>query len=126
MPRLITSLPAARLASVLRASSANRYGGIRSRRRLGRSCLEVDVSGEPTQLLHEVWGEFAGEDGHGPARQAGFEIVCDLDLEFAAVQNDGDRRGTAVEHVSHRGSRRPGAARGRLPHAALEDARADF
>ena len=32
IPRLITSMPAARLSAILRSSSANMYGGIASRR----------------------------------------------------------------------------------------------
>ena len=57
IPRLITSTPAARLAATLRSSSANRYGGIRSRRLLGRM-----------QLLYEVVGQAAARTRALPSR----------------------------------------------------------
>src|SRR5947199_347564 len=49
MPRLITSIPAARLAAIFRSSSANRYGGIRWRRLVG--CTELVPDDLGTDLL---------------------------------------------------------------------------
>src|SRR5437588_5864456 len=114
IPRLITSMPAARLAAILRSSSANRYGGMRSRRLLDR-----------TQLLHEIVGERSAEHRHGPARQVDAEVLPYLDFELAAVERYNHWRGPAFEHVSHGGSRRAGSTGAGLSHAALKDAGSD-
>src|SRR5581483_8542874 len=81
MPRLITSTPAARLSAILRSSWANAYGGIFSRRLLGFM-----------QLLFELFAERAGEHRPRPACQVDLQVGPDLDLQLAAVQDDGDRR----------------------------------
>src|SRR5258708_14920153 len=114
MPRLITSTPAARLAATLRSSSANRYGGMRSRRSL---CL--------IQLLAEFVTELATVDGHRPARQRDAQLLVDLHLQLAAVEQDPHVGGAAREAVRDRGAARAGARRQGLPHPALEDAGAD-
>src|SRR5580700_6411616 len=102
MPRLITSIPASRLEAILRSSSANRYGGISSRRLLGFM-----------QLLDEFVGQDAAVHGHGPAGQVDVQILPHFDLELAPVEDHGDRRMAATEHVRDRGASRPGAAGGR-------------
>src|SRR4029077_14623922 len=74
MPRLITSTPAARLAAILRSSSANAYGGMRSRRLLGLIQLLRCLSGERVSdsydllpLPLELLAQAAGEHGQRPA-----------------------------------------------------------
>src|SRR5437588_12594939 len=80
MPSLITSMPAARLAEIFRSSSANRYGGICSRRLLDR-----------IQLLQEIVGEGAAEHRHRPARQVDVQVRPHLGLQLPAVERDRDR-----------------------------------
>src|SRR5947208_9218577 len=139
MPRLITSAPAARLAAILRSSSAKAYGGIRCRRSLGftatASTLAADRAPAATsssscggrQLLHEHIAEPALVHGLGPSRQRHLELLVHLDLELSPVQHD--------RHVCARlhriaalrppdGVGRGGAAcarsrRERLPHSPL-------
>src|ERR1700691_3235489 len=77
MPRLMTSTPAARLAEIFRSSSANAYGGMRSRRLLGL-----------IQLLHEVVTQATLEHEHRPACQIHAQILPYLDFELAAVEHD--------------------------------------
>src|SRR5271169_5026826 len=113
MPRLITSTPAARLARTLRSSSANMYGGIRSRRLLRR-----------IQLLYEFLGERAPEHRDRPARELDLKFVTDVDPKLAAVEHDRDRRAAPVEDIGHGGPGRPGAAGRGLPLSPLEDPRA--
>src|SRR5262249_23348507 len=113
IPRLTTSTPAARLARTLRSSSANRYGGIRSRRLLRRM-----------QLLDEGFGECAAEHRHRPPRQFDVQLVGDLDAEHTAVKDDRDRRRGArgpVHHVSDSRAGGAGSARRGPPPPALED-----
>src|SRR5258708_22980524 len=110
MPRLITSTPAARLAATLRSSSANRYGGMRSRRSL---CL--------IQLLAEFVTELATVDGHRPARQRDAQLVVDLHLQLAAVEQDARVGGSAREAIGDPRAPRARAPRQRLPHPPLED-----
>src|ERR1700753_2958566 len=110
MPRLITSMPAARLAAILRSSSANRYGGIFSRRLLGRM-----------QLLDEIVRQGSGVDRHRPAAEGNVQILLDLDGQLAAVEHDRDGGIAAVEHVCDGRPRRTGPARGGLSDPALED-----
>src|SRR5436190_22792797 len=110
MPRLMTSTPVARLAWILRSSSANRYGGIRSSRLEGRIRWARSVSAEPTQLLHELLCELSAEDGHRPARQRDAEAFAHRDLELAAVERNGHGRTAAVQHEADRGARRARAA----------------
>src|SRR5690348_17265333 len=125
MPRLITSTPAARLAWILRSSSANRYGGMRSSRLEGRIRWARSISGEPTQLLHELLSELSAEDGHSPPRQRNAEAIAYHDLELAAVECNGHLRTSAAQHEGHRGAGRTGPARRSLPHSPLEDPRPD-
>ena len=71
-------MPAARLAAILRSSSANRYGGI------------LRVAGAYSvvmQLLDEFIGERAAEHRHRPAGQRYVQILPHLDLELAAVEH---------------------------------------
>src|SRR5260370_41980422 len=114
MARLMASTPAARLAATLRSSSANRYGGMRSRRSL---CL--------IQLLAEFVTELATVDGHRPACQRDAQLVVDLYLQLTAVEQDAHIGRAAAEAVSDRGAARAGARRESLPHPALEDPGAD-
>src|SRR6202012_3508396 len=114
IPRLITSMPAARLAAILRSSSANRYGGIFSRRLLGRM-----------QLLDEIVRQGSGVDRHRPAAEGNVEILPHLDRQLAAVEHDRDGRIAAGEHVRDGGTGRTGPARRGLSDAALEDTGAD-
>src|SRR5271167_1829609 len=111
IPRLITSTPAARLAAILRSSSANRYGGMRSRRSLG--CM---------QLLEEFGAERRPIDGHGPAGEGQIQVLVELDEELAAVEAHGHRGATAAPDVRDRGPARAGARRQRLADPPLEDA----
>ncbi len=67
-------MPAARFSLTLRSSSANRYGGIFSRRLLGL-----------LQLLDEVVGEPAAENRHRPAAQVDLQVLSHFHLELAAV-----------------------------------------
>src|SRR5438552_16718742 len=97
MPRLITSTPAARLAAILRSSSANAYGGMRSRRWLGFIRLPphrlnglAPPSGELLELSPELLAESAGKDGQRPARQVYTRLIADLPRELPAVSPDGD------------------------------------
>src|SRR5665213_4037843 len=110
MPRLITSTPAARLAAILRSSSANAYGGMRSRRLLGLM-----------QLLHEVVTQAAVKYGSRPACQIHTQILPHLDLQLAAIEHDRDGSAplsspSPAEHVCDRGARGAGARGQRLPH----------
>src|SRR6185312_3835675 len=114
MPRLITSIPAARLSEILRSSWANRYGGIWSRRLLGLM-----------QLLDELIGERAGEDRHRPAAQGNVEALPHLDLELAPVEDAGHRGFAAGQDVGHRGAGGAGPAGRGLADPTLEDPRAD-
>src|SRR5450755_211669 len=109
IPRLITSTPAARLAATLRSSSANRYGGMRSRRLLDRM-----------QLLYEFVGERSAIHRNRPAAQIDLQFLPHLDLQLAAVECDRDRRVAPLQDVCDSGARRAGPARGSLPHPALE------
>src|SRR3954452_19185836 len=90
IPSEITSTPCAFFKAILRSSSANRYGGIRSRRSAG--CM---------QLLDELVGELAPVYGDGPAGQVDVQVLLHLDLELAAVQLHGHGRVAAREHVGH-------------------------
>src|SRR5450755_3495103 len=112
IPRLITSIPAARLAATLRSSSANRYGGIRSRRLLGFM-----------QLLDQVVGELAPEHRDRPTAQVHVEVLPNLYLELSPLEHDRNGRVPAPKHVGDRGAGGAGPAGGGLPHAALEDPR---
>src|ERR1700737_4855966 len=114
MPRLITSTPAARLAATLRSSSANRYGGIRSRRSL---CL--------IKLLVKVVAEAPGIDRYRPATEVDIQVLSDHDLQFAAVEHDLDGWRAASEPVGDGGAAGAGPGRHRLSDSALEDPRAD-
>ena len=51
--------------------------------------------------------------------------LVDVDHQLAAVEHDGHRRVAAAQHVGDRRAARAGAGGHRLPHPALEDARAD-
>src|SRR5579859_7643323 len=114
MPRLITSIPAARLACTLRSSSANRYGWICSSRLLDR-----------TKILHELRGHPAREHRQRPAGEPDVQILPHLDLELTTVQHHGDGRIAAPEDVGDRGAGGAGAARLGLPHPAFEYSRPD-
>src|SRR3954453_13667785 len=114
MPSEMTSTPAAFLAAILRSSSANRYGGIRSRRSDG--CM---------QLLDELSGQLAPEHRDRPAGQVDVQVLPHLDLELAAVEAHGHGRVAAAGDV---GDGRAAGTRARgqgLAHATLEDAGAD-
>src|SRR5438067_1597851 len=106
----MTSTPAARLALILRSSSANRYGGIRSRRLLGR-----------IELLDELIGKGAVEYGDSPPSQRYVKIRGDLDLELAAIEDHLDRGAAAFQDIGYGRSSGAGAAGRCLPHPALED-----
>src|SRR5262245_8719561 len=104
MPRLITSIPSSRLASIFRSSSANMYGGIASRRadgsaralfwevliglgRLGRRSRGGFLAlGEVLEGAEQLLGEVSRADGLGPPSQGHSEVVCDLDQQLPAVQ----------------------------------------
>src|SRR4051794_12471034 len=104
IPSEITSTPCAFFKAILRSSSANRYGGIRSRRSAG--CM---------QLLDELVGQLAPIHGDRPAGQVDVQVVGDVDLELAAVQADGDGRVAALERVGDGGAARAGARGHGLP-----------
>src|SRR5271169_5176424 len=118
MPRLITSTPAARLSAILRSSCAYAYGGMRSRRLLGL-----------IQLPFEVLAQATREHGPRPACQAHAQILPHLHLELPAVQHHFYARSRfrrcSSESKGNRRAARAGARGQRLPHAALEDPRAD-
>src|SRR3954454_21906993 len=114
MPSEITSTPASFLAAILRSSSANRYGGIRSRRSDG--CM---------QLLDEVGGELAPVHRDGPAGQVDVQVLLHLDLELAAIEPDRYRRLAAAQHVRHGCSDGSGPGGEGFPDTTLEDAGAD-
>ena len=107
-PSVITSMPAARFAAILRSSWANRYGGMRSRRSL---CL--------IELLAEVVGERAREHGHRPAGQGHVQILPDLDRQLAAVEAHDD-----LGAARRRGGRRPPRRSRRSPRRASRRRRA--
>src|SRR6476620_6218303 len=100
MPRLITSIPSSRFASIRRSSSANMYGGIASRRWEGaarpfflvgaamrsRKSRSAEVFERPQQLRREL----SSEERLGPARQQHRQVVPDLDLELASVELDSE------------------------------------
>src|SRR5437016_2044801 len=108
MPRLITSAPAARLAAILRSSSAKAYGGIRCRRSLGftatASTLAADRAPAATsssscggrQLLHEHIAEPALVHGLGPSRQRHLELLDRVQLDGAL--RIADRNVTKAPH----------------------------
>src|SRR6059058_81800 len=148
MPRLITSAPAARSAAILRSSSANAYGGMRSRRLLGFIQLPPHrlnglspPSGELLKLAHELLAQKSAKDGQRPACQVYAQLLVYLYLELATVEHNrdphrpgetarsgtgrGGRRGRLFERVGNRGAACAGAAREGLPHPALEDTRPD-
>src|SRR5579884_110514 len=112
IPRLITSIPAARWAATLRSSSANRYGGIRSRRLLGR-----------IELLGELGGDRAAEHRDRPARQLDAQVLRHVDLQLTPIELDRYRRLASRQHVGDGGAGGAGSAGSRLPHAPLEDPR---
>src|SRR4051812_4357672 len=114
MPSEITSTPASFFSRTLRSSSANRYGGRRSRRLLG--CM---------QLSHQFLADSSSVHGPGPAGQVHVQILPDGDLELTAVERDGHRALYPAQHRGDGGAGGPGAGRHRLPHPALEDARPD-
>src|SRR3954465_13372272 len=111
MPSEMTSTPCSFFAAILRSSSANRYGGIRSRRSAG--CM---------QLLDELVGELAPVHRDRPAGQVDVQVVGDLDLELAAVEADGHGRVASLPGVGDGGAACARARGHRLPHPALEDA----
>src|SRR3954468_3398674 len=114
MPSEITSIPCAFFSRILRSSSANRYGGMRSRRLLGL-----------IQLLYELVAERCGVHALRPASQGHVQVLAHLHLEVAAVEVHRHGARPALQHVSHGGSARTGPGRERLPHAPLEYARCD-
>src|SRR3954470_10238019 len=75
MPSEMTSMPAARFSRTLRSSSANRYGGMRSRRLLG--CM---------QLLEEFVGQLPPVYRDGPTGQVHVQILVDLHPELTPVE----------------------------------------
>src|SRR4051812_30552743 len=79
MPRLITSMPCALFSEIFRSSSANRYGGRRSSRSLVF-----------TKFLQEFIGERPAVHGDRPSGQGHVHVLPHLDLEFAAIELDGD------------------------------------
>src|SRR6185503_9841047 len=100
MPRLMTSIPAARLSEIRRSSSANMYGGIASRRREGAATPRLRVSGVALarslrERLDQLRRELALEDRLRPTGEGHFELGRDLDLELAAVELDGERAARA-------------------------------
>src|SRR5438874_4763147 len=140
MPRLITSAPAARLAAILRSSSANAYGGTRCRRSLGfiatapapragpASADEGWSSCRGRQFLHEHIAELAPVDGLGPPGQRHLEFLVHLDLQLSPIEHDRDARArlhvvaalAPRHHVGDGGAACARARRERLPHSALE------
>src|SRR5882757_7345144 len=97
MPRLMTSMPWAFFSEIFRSSSANRYGGRRSRRSL-----------DFKQFLQELVAERALVHRHRPSGQIDVHVLPDLDLQLAAVQLDGDR---TLDAAQHGGDRRADGAR---------------
>ena len=89
MPRLITSTPAAFFSAIFRSSSANRYGGSRSRRLLGR-----------IQLLNSSSLSSPRYTGRAQPVRSTCRSSGHLDLELAAVERDRDR-------ARHAAQRRP-------------------
>src|ERR671937_1675086 len=107
MPRLMTSMPAARLSATRRSSSANMYAGTASSRRDGRTRCALDVPGviigpeaySGSQVLErgrELRRELAREDGQGVAGEPHVEIGAHVDGQLAAVEGDGERAGGAT------------------------------
>src|SRR3954447_26371384 len=111
IPSEITSTPCSLFRAILCSSSANRYGGIRSRRSAG--CM---------QLLDELVGELAPVHGDGPAGQVDVQVVGDVDLKLAAVEADADGRVAPHQRVGEGGAACTGPRGHGLPHSALEDA----
>src|SRR3954468_5623320 len=112
MPRLITSIPCTFFSAILRSSWANRYGGMRSRRLL-----------DLIQLLDEFVGQVRGVNRPRPACQVHVKVLPHFHLEVTAVEVHRHRALAAAQHERDGGSRRAGARRERLAHAALEDPR---
>src|SRR3954468_17333050 len=110
MPSEITSTPASFFSRTLRSSSANRYGGSRSRRLLG--CM---------QLRHQLVAHVALVYRPGPAGQLDLQIFADGHLQLAAVEADRDRAGRPAQHRRDSRAGCAGAGRHGLPHPALED-----
>src|SRR5215831_14394353 len=95
MPRLITSTPASRFAAILRSSSANAYGGIRSSRLLG---LTRGPSGRVVsrwlmlsailgQLVQNLLAETPREHGERPAGQVHAQVLPHVHVELAPVEH---------------------------------------
>src|SRR3954454_7255190 len=92
IPRLITSIPAARFSAICCSSSWNLYGGMASRRPegaampMGAGMYAIGAAGgallavELGERLQQLRRELAGEDRLGPAVQANIQIFGDLDL----------------------------------------------
>src|SRR3954449_5492954 len=116
MPSEMTSTPAAFFSEILRSSSANRYGGIRSSLLLARI----------RDLLDELVGELAPEHRDGPAGQVDVQVVLDLDLERAAVEPHGHGAVAPAQDVGDGGAGRAGPRGHGPPHPALEDPRTDL
>src|SRR3954470_8269505 len=115
MPSEITSIPCAFFSRIFRSSSANRYGGMRSRRLLGL-----------IQLLYELIAERGRVDALRPAGQRHVQVLTHLHLEVAAVEVHGHGARAAAKHVRHGGTACARARRERLPHPPLEYPRPDF
>src|SRR3954451_22375120 len=115
MPSEMTSMPAARFSRTLRSSSANRYGGMRSRRLLG--CM---------QLLQEFVGELPPVYRDGPTGQGHVQILVDLHLELPPVEAHRHRAVAAAQDVGDGGARGARAGGHGLPHPPLEDPRAHY
>src|SRR5437764_10176167 len=98
MPSEITSMPASRFAATLRSSSANRYGGIRSRRSLG--CIQVPF---------KLFGQLAPVYRHCPAAQVDVQVLPHVDLQLAAVEADGDLAVAPAQNMGDGRAAGPGA-----------------
>src|SRR5262245_33723864 len=108
-------MPASRLSSIRRSSSANMYGGIASRRRDGaarpRFFAGAAMGLGSLELLQrplELGGELSGVEGLGPAGEPKREVLADLDTEVAPLEL-GDEGARCARQV--RGDRRAAGAR---------------
>ena len=75
------------------------------------------------QAVDHLRRELPGVDRARPAGEVDVKVLPDLDLELAAVERDEHWRVAAAQHVVHRRAAGTGAARHRLPDAALEHPR---
>ena len=120
-PRLITSTPAAFLSSILRSSSANRYGGRRSSRSLVSRHFAL-LQRAPRTRPRARRGRRARPSRSGPRARSSRTATSSSPPSSSTVTGLSAPRSTAATAAPGRA----GAGRHRLPHPALEDPRADL